>query len=167
MADFRKWLFAFAVVVVLMAASAPANAQIFVNPNAFTCLANAGVPPIVRAEGITELVGDVVLTCSGGTATPAGQPIPLSNLTIFLNTNITSRLVGPAANGSEGLVLIDEPYPAPGAQFPVVAPNPPAGLTPGIQTYCAVTPATPPGLSLTLALRQYDLTSNLVEVAIQ
>lgn len=134
MVDFRKWLFAFAVVAVLLIASAPsANAQFL--PNTFTCVANAGVPPIVRAEGITELVGDLLLNCTGGTPTPAGQTIPLSNVTIFLNTNITSRIVGPVSNASEALILIDEPFPIGSTQVPANAPVP---LNSPTQSYCAV-----------------------------
>jgi hypothetical protein len=46
---------------------------------AFQCVANAGVPPLMRAEGITELTGDIVLNCTGGTAlagVAAGGVIP-------------------------------------------------------------------------------------------
>src|SRR4051812_26501608 len=67
-----------------------------------TCNVNVGVPPIVRADGLAELVGDVVLVCSGGTP---GQTISL-NLSASLNTNITSRVIGGA---SEALLLVDEP----------------------------------------------------------
>ena len=134
MVDFRKWLFAFAVVAVLLVAAAPmAHAQFL--PNTFTCVANAGVPPIVRAEGITELVGDLLLNCTGGTPTPAGQLIPLSNITIFLNTNITSRIVGPVSSASEALILIDEPFPVGSVQVPANAPVPAGSPTQG---YCAV-----------------------------
>jgi hypothetical protein len=90
MADFRKWLFAFAVVALMLGLQAPASAQGFGTTPAFTCVANAGVPPIVRSQGVTELVGDLVLNCTGGTPTPAGAPIPTSNVQIFLNTNVTS-----------------------------------------------------------------------------
>ena len=108
MADFRKWLLAFAAIAVLLAVGTPsANAQ-----QSVLCVANAGVPPIVRAEGITELVGDVLLNCTGGTPTPVTGTIPLSNIPVFLNTTITSRIVGPAANASEALLIIDEPFPS-------------------------------------------------------
>jgi len=121
MADFRKWLIAFAAVALLLSLGTSASAQ--TNNAAFTCTANAGVPPIVRAEGITELVGDLILNCTGGNPTQAGVPVPLSNVQIFLNTNITSRLY--AGNLSEGVLTIDEPFP--GAQ----GPNP-ASATPGL-----------------------------------
>jgi len=107
MADFRKWLLAFAVVALLFSlGTSPAYAQ--PNQAAFSCVANAGVPPLVRAEGITELVGDLILNCNNGTPTPAGQPVPLSNVQIFLNTNVTSRLY--TGNISEAIMTIDEPY---------------------------------------------------------
>jgi hypothetical protein len=74
------------------------------------CVANAGVPPIVRVEGLSELVGDLVLYCTGGTPTPAGQVVPAVNLTILLSTNITSRVVTPPF--TETLLIVDEPYSA-------------------------------------------------------
>ncbi len=121
MADFRKWLFAFAVVALMLGSQVSASAQGFGSAPAFACVANAGVPPIVRSEGVTELVGDLILNCTGGTPTPAGVPIPLSNIQIFLNTNITSRLLN-SSNVSEADLLIDEPYPA-GAANPSTAPS--------------------------------------------
>jgi hypothetical protein len=116
MVDFRKWLLALAVVgLMLGVGSSAANAQ--VGGNSFTCAATA-VPNIVRAEGITELMGDLILNCTGGTPTAAGLPIPLQNVVITIGgTNITSRIVGssnPSSNtylASEALLLIDEPYP--------------------------------------------------------
>jgi len=127
MADFRKWLLAFAVVALLFSlGTSPAYAQ--PNQAAFSCVANAGVPPLVRAEGITELVGDLILNCNNGTPTPAGQPIPLSNVQIFLNTNVTSRLY--TGNISEAIMTIDEPYPF-GQAGNSANPGPPA-TTPGV-----------------------------------
>jgi len=108
MADFRKWLLAFAVVALVLGAGT-ANAQPGFNPAAFTCTANAGTPVIVRVEGITELVGDLLLQCVGGNPTPKGQPVPVTNLRLTLNTNITSRLLG--SGFIDALLLIDEPYP--------------------------------------------------------
>src|SRR5271170_2448518 len=119
MADFRKWFLALAAVAVLLGlGSATANAA------TFTCQTNAGNPTIVRGEGVAELVGDLTLNCTGGTPTTGGQKIPLSNVQVSLNTNITSRIT--AAGNSEALLMIDEPYPA--APSPTVAqggpPNP-------------------------------------------
>ena len=84
---------------------------------AFVCNANSGVPPIVRADGKTELVSDVILNCTGGIPTPAGNPVPLSNVQIFLNTNVTSRIVG-SNSLSEATLMIDEPLPPLAARIP-------------------------------------------------
>ncbi len=73
----------------------------------FGCNANAAAPALIRGEGSAELVGDLVLTCTGGTRTPAGQSIPQSSITVTLNATITSRMMTSAA--SEALLLIDEP----------------------------------------------------------
>lgn len=104
MADFRKWLYALAVVALLAGFTVPMSAQ----APPFQCVANAGVPPIVRAEGYTELVGDLTLNCTGGVPTPAGQFVPQVNVTILLSTNITSKLLTGAFN--EALLIIDEPH---------------------------------------------------------
>ncbi len=117
MADFRKWLIAFAAMALLLSLAGTASAQTGLQNPAFVCNANAGVPPIVRAEGITELVGDLILNCTGGKGTQAGAPVPLSNVTIFLNTNITSRIVG-AGNLSEATLMIDEPRPPAAGAIP-------------------------------------------------
>jgi len=109
MADFRKWLIAFAAVALLLSLGTPANAQL---TNQFNCVAVSGNPPIVRAEGVTELVGDVLLQCTGGTPTAVGVNIPQSNVTVFLNTNVTSRILNSTTNLSEATLLIDEPYPS-------------------------------------------------------
>jgi len=109
MVDFRKWLLALAGVAMLIGIGSSANAQ--TSPTSFTCSATAGVPNIIRAEGLTELLGDLVLNCTGGIPTPNTFPIPLTNVQISINTNITSRLVG-AGGISEALLMIDEPYPA-------------------------------------------------------
>jgi hypothetical protein len=61
----------------------------------------------VRSEGLTELVGDLVLVCNGGIPTPSNTPVPTADFTLFLNTNGTSRLL--ADPWSEALLLLDEP----------------------------------------------------------
>jgi hypothetical protein len=106
MVDFRKWFPALAVAAMF---AATASAQ---NTPSLTCTSNAGTTPLVRSQGLAELVGDVVLNCTGGTPTPAGVPVPQVNIQIFLNTNITSRLVESGGTWSEGLILIDDPAPA-------------------------------------------------------
>ena len=53
---------------------------------ALTCIGSA-VPTLVNAEGLTERMGDILLTCSGGTA---GQTVT-GNLTLFQSVSITNR----------------------------------------------------------------------------
>ncbi len=96
MVDFRKWLMAFASAALLFGLGSSAYAQ---GTTAFICNATAGNPHIVRQEGVAELVGDLVLNCTGGSFTPAGTFIgPATNggtnVQINLNTNVTSRLTG-------------------------------------------------------------------------
>ncbi len=130
MADFRKCLFAFAVVALLSSLAVPASAQ--VNP-ALQCTFNAAVTPTVRAEGLSELVGDIVLNCTGGTPTANGATVPQANITVFLSTNVTSRITSNPF--SEVLLLIDEPHSAANPLTPLV-PCDPANATLGI---CSIT----------------------------
>jgi len=67
---------------------------------------------------LAELVGDLLVYCTGGTPTPPGKPVPQYTITVFLNTNITSKVLGTqlAAFGNgqtsaldEALLIIDEP----------------------------------------------------------
>ena len=89
---------------VLGIGSLPLTAQVV---GTLTCTASAGVAPVVRAEGLAELVGDLVMICTGGTPTPVGSPVPQVNVTVALNTNITSRIL--AGSLTEALAMIDEP----------------------------------------------------------
>jgi hypothetical protein len=98
------WL---AAAVLLAGFGIPASAQT-------NCFANVGVPPIARVQGDTELGGDITFECTGGTPTPAGNPVPQINITVILNTNFTSKVTQPAAGNigidfSEALLLMDEP----------------------------------------------------------
>jgi len=113
MADFRKWFFALAVAALFIGT---ASAQ-----PAFTCTSNAGVPPLVRSQGLTEGVGDVILNCTGGTPTALNAPVPQNNVQIFLNTNVTSRLLNGSSTLTEALLMIDEPS---AAQQRVCTPGP-------------------------------------------
>ena len=72
-----------------------------------SCSAGAPVVLSARSEGVTELAGDIVLSCLGGTPTANGAPVPAVTLSVFLNTPVTSRVF--AAPWSEALLLVDEP----------------------------------------------------------
>lgn len=112
MADFRKWVLLLAVLA-LAASSASA---------AVSCTAlSGGVSTLVRQEGIAELVGDIVLTCTGTSTTPISV-----NLQLFLNTNITSRAYGGsgAGNRTEALLLLGNDTAEPGAGLdPILGAN--------------------------------------------
>lgn len=103
MLSFRKMLWAFALMAVCVTI---ASAQI----NPLQCTANAGVPPAARTEGLAEEVGQVVIICTGGTPTAAGALVPTVNIQVYLNTNITSKIMSDP--WTEALLLIDEPAPA-------------------------------------------------------
>ena len=106
MADFRKWLFAFAVVTLLAGLSAPASAQ----STLMQCAGSAN-NPLIRAEEYTSLAGDVFITCTGGIPTTAGTSIPKATITVFVtNTAITSKLtqVTDDPNWDEALLIMDE-----------------------------------------------------------
>jgi len=116
MVDFRRWII---VAAVLTLFAGLAGAQVSGPGGSGTqlsCSASVAVPPQLRTEGLTELIGDIVLTCTGGAALPNGSVIPTANITVSLGTNVTSRILttsningGPTQNVSDALLMIDEP----------------------------------------------------------
>jgi len=111
MVDFRRWITAIAVLALFAGlASAQVNSS-SAGTGSLQCNATVSVPPQLRAEGLTELIGDIVLTCTGGTQLAAGTIVPTANITVSLGTQVTSRLLGTAGvtNASEALLLVDEP----------------------------------------------------------
>lgn len=133
MADFRRVVTALAVVVLLMGFASTASAQVTAP---FTCTASV-VPTLIRAEGLTEMTGDIVIRCTGGANITGDTVIPTANFQVFLgNTTVTSRLISAlgASNASEALLLIDEPTTTlnPGGTFQ---------YSTSALTGCAATPA--------------------------
>jgi hypothetical protein len=106
--SFRRLLTAMTVFVLfagLAAAQLPSSTPL-------TCDTVAQVTPTLRAEGLTELVGDIVITCRGGSpwAPTAQNPyIPTANITVNLTNKVTSRLLDATTKLSEALLLVDEP----------------------------------------------------------
>ena len=107
MADFRRWILAFAVLALVFTGLASAQTGTTGTGN-LNCVAQSN-PNQLRSEGYTEQTGDVVITCNGGAITYAvGQAIPTANITVYLNGTVTSRLL--ASGGvSEALLMIDDP----------------------------------------------------------
>jgi len=118
MAAFRKVFLALAVVAAVSSTAPSAFAQL-------SCTLGV-VQPIVRVEGLTEYVGDLLITCTGGNPTASGTAVPLDDFEVDINdTNITSRLLGinlPTVNGgyafAESLLIINEAFPKGGFQNP-------------------------------------------------
>jgi uncharacterized protein (TIGR03437 family) len=86
--------------------------------SALICIPSA-VPAIVHSEGLTERVGDVVLSCSGGTP----GVMVTGNLTVFLSVAVTNKLA--ANNTVDAQLSVDigaGPLPA-GLAAQLVTPN--------------------------------------------
>jgi hypothetical protein len=116
--NFRRMILAMAMLALFVGL---ASAQVITGPSTNTpagslrCSASVAVPNQLRSEGMTELIGDIILTCTGGNPLPTLSVIPTANITVSLATNVTSRLLGctgfPGGTGvcSEATLLVDEP----------------------------------------------------------
>jgi hypothetical protein len=62
---------------------------------------------------LTELTGDIKLTCTGGVPTAPGAVVPQMDILVSLNSNITSKITANLNSGfttmNEALLLMDEP----------------------------------------------------------
>jgi hypothetical protein len=89
-----------------------ASAQIL-NVGQLNCTVSAASTPTLRAEGKNELVGDVLVKCTGGTApVNASLQVPGVDIVVDYGTAITSRLKANAAatiTYSDALLMIDDP----------------------------------------------------------
>ena len=105
MADFRRCFYALALVALLAGLTVPASAQ------AFNCTQSTGVPPIVRGEGYAELMGDLIIDCTGGIPTPPNQTVPAVNIAVNLDVPVTSQVtkVINSVEFLESLLIVDEP----------------------------------------------------------
>lgn len=72
-----------------------------------SCNTEPAVVPTMRGEGEAERLGDLLLVCAGGTAGVSS----LIDVTVTLNTNLTSRIVNTTTKASEAVLLIDDPTP--------------------------------------------------------
>jgi hypothetical protein len=99
-----------------------------------TCSVNTSSTPTLRAEGLTEAVGEIVIVCVGGPSLAAGQQATQLNLTVSLTAPVTSRLL--KGNVSEALLLIDEPNSGLAGPVPGFGPNEPFTLCKTPQTGC-------------------------------
>jgi len=74
-----------------------------------SCTASAQ-PYTCRSEGLAEPTGDIIITCTGGTPTPVGQPVPRVNVFAGLNTNVANINLG--NGGNDAVLSLDNPAPA-------------------------------------------------------
>jgi len=118
MASTRRCL-ALAVFTLPIGVAVPAMAQ----PSLLQCFATAN-NPLVRAEGFTDPIGDIFIICSGGIPTAPGTVVPPANITLSLNTQITSKVTAATASNAimfnDALLLVDEPNTYGTVQHPVL-----------------------------------------------
>jgi hypothetical protein len=134
--NFRRWITALAVLTLFVGlAAAQTSGQ---GATALTCNTVAQVTPTIRSEGITEMIGDIVITCQGGTYVPVNTAIPQGNIVISLTAPVTSRLAsgsapsGAAGQPSEAILMVDEPNSG--------LPGPVTGFGPGAPLNVCSTP---------------------------
>ena len=135
MATFRRW---FAALAMLALVAGLASAQIGIGtggPGApLACSVSATSVPTISPEGFAELLGDALITCTGGPTMLSGILVPTTNVNLAItpsSATITSRLFNSGTNLSEALLLIDDP--GSGLTTGVVGPYGPKAT----QTLCA------------------------------
>ena len=90
MADFRRLLYAFAIVALLVGFTVPASAQSVL----MTCTGSAN-NPLIRGEDYTAQAGDIFIQCSGGIPTATGTTVPKVDITVFTTTTTITTTTSP------------------------------------------------------------------------
>ena len=98
----RKPVEVFFACVIALGAALPAAAQ----PNLITCILTSEVP-LLRLESQAELIGEIQFVCTGGDP----NTVRFVNFELYLATTISSDITGPDPDGTEALLLIDDPLP--------------------------------------------------------
>ena len=106
----------FALLVLCL--SAPLPAQLLPQ---FNCVLSTVTPTNVRAEGVTEPLNDIVLTCTGGTPTANGVPVATVNFQLFLNTNVSISNRLDASGFVDAFMIVDEPHSVTNPTRPLLA----------------------------------------------
>ena len=113
MAALKKSSIALLLVLGIMLGANVASAQLpSQSLGLVECTATA-VPPVVRAEGIAEIVGDIVLVCRTvpaplGTGDPTRNRIT-TNVSVSLNVNVTNNInFGVGSNVTDAVMIINE-----------------------------------------------------------
>jgi len=108
--NFRRVLTALALVAVF---TALASAQT-ITPTPITCTVSAATAPSVRSEGITEKLGDLLISCPSGPSVLDTTPADRAMISVNFGVPVTSRkdaaeVAAGKGYASEALLLIDEP----------------------------------------------------------
>jgi hypothetical protein len=113
MAALKKSSIALLLVLGIMLGVNVASAQVpSLSLGVVTCQATA-VPPVVRAEGIAEIVGDIVLVCQNippgaGFGDPTRNTL-VTNVSVSLNVNITNNInFGEGTSVTDAVLVINE-----------------------------------------------------------
>jgi uncharacterized protein (TIGR03437 family) len=123
--------------VVMTAGGVLSNSVTLPMTGSSGCDTNVSMPQL-RAEGYTEQTGDITFVCTGGIPVQPGAQIPTVNISVYLNTNVTSRLFPTTAapTASEALLMIDEPGSGASSVVPGFGPQAPQKLCPTPATGC-------------------------------
>jgi hypothetical protein len=131
MAAFKKSFLVLAVALLVLAGSTgTANAQF--HPSAvITCFAFS-VPATARAEGIAEIIGDVIAQCSVPPSVGAPTtPTFIANVGVTLNVNVTNNLFS-GTSITDAVMVINEVHTGPTATSTLSSvtnhPNPQYGV---------------------------------------
>jgi uncharacterized repeat protein (TIGR01451 family) len=113
MSSFGRW-FSTAAAIALFADLGAAQVGEMTYPantdSPLLCQTTDAGTPLLRPEGYTELLGDILINCTGGPLSQVGSMVPTANIVVYLlpSVPVTSRILGD--NGaSEALLIIDEP----------------------------------------------------------
>jgi hypothetical protein len=102
--NFRKVVVALAVLTLF---AGLASAQ-YVPPQSISCTVSADSTPSIRAEGLSEHVGDIIITCTapGTTVATSGSAADRGQISVNFGVPIATKTV---ASGLEAMLVIDEP----------------------------------------------------------
>ena len=80
--------------------------QTALGPQSYSCTTSVSATPTMRAEGIAEQPGDVVVTCSG-----VSSGSVTGDVLVTLNTSLTNHTLNadPSGQTTDALLLVDEP----------------------------------------------------------
>jgi len=158
MSHFRKMLFAAAVVASFIGSTSTASAQ----ANPFVCNTSFS-PLVVRVEGLRELVGDIVISCTGG--------VPVSGILQRVNGGANANIptIQTAQGGSAipgtGTISAD-----PGGTlltgcflaYVAVSTTPcPAAQTGGLATFTSLVNPTVPAINISVTIAGTRITNRI------